>query len=182
MKNEPHIVVGITGRSGSGKTTVSRAVVERFKFHRPLIRPACVMKFAQPIRDALRQIGVEKGDEPGTQASPYFRSAAQGLGQLMRKADPDFWVNALEHAVAGQSAPTVVLVDDLRFPNEARVCDLVFQLRTDRDNGLTPEQMLDTSETAYEAIPCSAVYHNDAMGDISLIADSVFEKIREALK
>jgi hypothetical protein len=175
-KHNPHFVVGIAGRSGSGKTTVARLLREHFVV--PRRGAACeVRKFAGPLKEMLRIVGVEKGDEPGETPHEAFRDAAQAIGQWFRSnVDRDFWVDLQRHALAGLSAPTVVVFDDVRYANEVEMCDLVVGLTTARDAGLSAEQMLHASERV-EELEVDYTVENNTPADPAAIADAVYGEV-----
>ncbi len=180
FKHPPHTLIGFTGRAGSGKTTVANRVKERLRVQHKMHR-SCVVevaKFAAPIRDMLRVVGVHKGDELCEEPHPLFRSAAQFLGSWFREADADFWVNTMLNDLAGRETPTIVLLDDVRFDNEAETCDLVVRLTcTTRDGGLTPEQFLHESEREWQKIPARLGYMNEELCDVDTIARAVVAEI-----
>ncbi len=83
MNNAPHYVIGLVGAAGSGKSTVASRIAERIHMLNRSI-PVARMKFASPLRECLRVLGVEKGDAEEENAHPLFREAAQHVGQFFR--------------------------------------------------------------------------------------------------
>jgi hypothetical protein len=174
-KQAPHVTVGLCGAAGAGKSTVAKRIIERVKFlHRGT--PASLFKFAAPLRDGLRVWGVEKGDGPGESPHELFRDAAQFVGQFFRDRDEDFWVNIARKAVLDQSQPSIIVFDDVRYPNEVAICDIAVKLYSQRGGGLTAEQMLHASETGWANLPCELTYDNDEPSDVDRIADAVLAR------
>lgn len=115
-------LIGITGYAGSGKTTAARILVERHKFLQ--------VKFAGPLKAMVRCLGLGDAEIEGNLkelpsailGGKTPRHAMQTLGSEWGRdlIHPNLWVNAamamvddaLDHG--GR-----VVIDDLRFPNEA---------------------------------------------------------------
>lgn len=181
MKHSPHLIIGVTGAAGAGKTTVCRRVHERLRFTCPK-QSVQRAKFASPIREMLRLIGVEKGDGPGEVAHELFRDSAQYIGQFFRDRDENFWVKVLVQYVNGLSSPTIVLLDDVRYPNEAAVCDILVKLYSCRMNDLTAEQMLHPSEVGWHELEADIVVDNDDPSDVDAIAKAVVARAMARMK
>lgn len=114
------MLIGIVGIAGSGKTLVARHLVRRHGYTR--------MRFADPLKRMLQEgLGLTDDEVDGDKKStpnPVFagktpRYLMQTLGTEWgrKKVSPDLWVNIWKRD-AGRAGPNVV-VDDLRFPNEA---------------------------------------------------------------
>ncbi len=174
LRHPPHVVAGFTGRSKSGKTTIAHAVKERLaiKYRLPCV---FVSKFADPLREMLRSVGVEKGDLSHEWPHPFFRTAAQHIGQMFRsQCDENFWVQlAVTNVIGGKSAPSIILFDDLRYLNESEICDVTVQLVTARPNGLSGAEMCHPSEKEWEQIRPTLAYNTDDALDIDRIATNV---------
>lgn len=115
-------VIALTGPAGSGKSTASKYLVEKYGYQ--------LVKFAGPLKDMLRAIGLSEAQIEGELkeepcewlqgATP--RHAMQTLGtEWGRKCmGEDFWTNLWRSRVDGALAfGGRVVVDDCRFPNEA---------------------------------------------------------------
>lgn len=101
--------IALGGKMTSGKTTLTRALMDTG------IGPVLHLSFAEPIRHALRCIGIDKETHP-----EMYREGAQYIGtDFVRKYDPDWWVNLLGSRVDALTSPYQwIIIDDMRFPNE----------------------------------------------------------------
>ena len=108
-------IIAFSGKRGVGKTTAALHLVEKYGFKR--------VSFA----DRLKEIGCmlfpfknqdlsTKGKEKPFSVYDWTpRDFLISLGQFMRYFDPDYWVKASNlDKLEGR-----VVIDDLRFPNEA---------------------------------------------------------------
>ena len=106
-----HRGLASTGPLRTDKTTLSMLVADRVDC------PTHILHFADPIKDALRSIGVTKTGQP-----LLFRKLAQTIGQTCRNEDPNWWVNrfdALFDATPNPGpGPHLTLIDDARYQNE----------------------------------------------------------------
>lgn len=59
---------------------------------------------------------------------PLYRELAQSVGARLRAFNPDHWVDRLKLAIA-TSNKEVVVIDDIRYPNEAPVCTHLFYVK-----------------------------------------------------
>jgi len=121
-------VLGLAGRKGVGKTYLAKQLEER-----GWVR----MSYADGVRDlalSLDPILAEDGPErwrlsdfvkeDGWDASkerlPEVRRILQVVGtEIGRAIDPDVWVNKLASRVYKNPPGTRIVVDDVRFQNEA---------------------------------------------------------------
>ncbi|MBK9392036.1 MAG: hypothetical protein IPN68_18305 [Bacteroidetes bacterium] len=111
------IVVGISGKMGSGKTTLSNALAAE-------IVPSFQVRFAGPLYECHEAVWsiLEGYGLPREQKSRDFLT---WLGtEFVRNRQPDFWVKALNKKVREIRSATclqdepLVIVDDVRFENE----------------------------------------------------------------
>jgi len=119
------IIIGLTGPMYAGKTTIANALRERYlKYYGVDSR---IMSMAGPLKALARQIGWNGlKDEKG-------RRLLQLLGtEVCRKCISDsYWTDKfLDSCIASKAE--VIICDDVRFDNEAEVCDLVIRI-TGRD-------------------------------------------------
>lgn len=116
-------IVAFTGPAGSGKSTATRHLIERYGY--------TLVKFAGPLKDMLRAVGMAEDEIEGSYKETSFaylcgktpRHAMQTLGtEWGRKCmGEDFWINLWRRRVEQVFAEAGrVVVDDCRFPNEAQ--------------------------------------------------------------
>ncbi len=108
-------IIAISGRLRSGKSTLARVIARQ-----STTRESSLVPFAAPLKEAAYYIGWDgKKDVKG-------RRLLQLLGTEVGREciDPDIWVKkwkALSLRLLEEvNGHRVVLVDDLRFPNEAK--------------------------------------------------------------
>lgn len=106
------LLIGIAGKAGSGKSTFAAYLADALSETTEGIDQTCIYSFASPIKKMLAVLGVYKGD-------PDFRRMAQTLGTEWGRdlIDGNIWVNAAREYV--EAAPWIVIIDDVRFENEA---------------------------------------------------------------
>ena len=124
-------VVGLTGIAGSGKSTIAQELVAQAGFVR--------VRFGVFLKSMLRgfytecglsELEIERRIEGDLKEVPdpllcgkTPRYAMQTLGTEWgrEKIDPDLWLNAWSARADKEiSAGNDIVVDDLRFPNEAK--------------------------------------------------------------
>lgn len=125
------VVVGLRGLIGAGKSTLAAAIQLEF----PNVH---VRSMAGPIKKGLAEMGITKTSNLAT-----YRREAQRIGAMMRAEDPEWWVrladtelarlNGLQQDIeAGAKRPKppcIVIFDDIRYPNEAGLCDILHFVR-----------------------------------------------------
>jgi hypothetical protein len=112
------IVIGITGLAGSGKSTLASELVHRMG---GLSRTA-VLPFATPIKNIVAGMGIPIKDKDTPCIEAYGqtpRDIMKAIGKLGRDVHPDFWVNVWLRNVANAHWFNDIIVDDVRYPNEA---------------------------------------------------------------
>lgn len=93
------LVVGLSGKIGSGKTVVSKYLASRYGANQ--------MRFSQILMDILERLHI-----------PAEREALQKLGHALRSSvGEDVIVNAFREDVAKNHSEFIV-VDGIRYPNE----------------------------------------------------------------
>lgn len=119
------LLIGLTGRANSGKSTVAAFLEDEFAFE--------IVAFADPIVDMIGALfnaaGVDGAwmaeralkEQPTTLGFSY-RHLAQTLGTDWGRfmLAPDFWLRVMGHKLSGPHLQQLdVVVSDVRFPNEA---------------------------------------------------------------
>jgi len=125
------IVLGLTGKAGSGKDTVADYLVEHYGYEKlafaaPLKRvayqanPILGMDIYHPGNTITLQHAIDELGEDGVKkVYPQYRTFLQKLGtEGIRSIDPDFWVKAALQSLTTDSGKYVFT--DVRFPNEAK--------------------------------------------------------------
>jgi hypothetical protein len=124
-------ILGLLAKAGHGKTTVARHLVE--------VHGAQIRSLAGPMKRAVRSVfGFSDGQLWGSQAdkeaidrrygfSPRWLLQRLGTEGLRAEFGEDVHVRALLHGLrreqaarAAAAAPVLYVVDDVRFPNDAR--------------------------------------------------------------
>ena len=118
------MIVGLSGKKGSGKTTVAKYLAGR-------LEDAVVISFADPLKDIVSQLfdvplatltGTEEAKNTVTPSGKTARVLMQDAGMAMRSVWPHCWVtawgNRVERLYAEQGTVVPVVVPDVRFKNE----------------------------------------------------------------
>ena len=113
-------VIALSGKMHSGKSYIADRLVREHGYRR--------MGFAEPLKDDIRHMAFKAEnvrDKPG-----WMRTLMQAYGQARRAEDPDYWVKRLimrldaayvtDRGTLFSYVPTLIVIDDLRFPNEAQ--------------------------------------------------------------
>jgi len=117
-----HVLVGITGTAGSGKTTAARIMCDRYDFYR--------VRIAEPIKRMARALGLthDQVDGPLKEIpldelcgrTPRYVMQTLGTEWGRRMIGEDIWVRVAEKEIGRLMTNGVsVVVDDVRFPDEA---------------------------------------------------------------
>lgn len=119
------LVIGLRGLSGAGKSTIAQEICNVLNSRHtqfPESPRATVLSFAGPIKAALRTLGITKEGTP-----ELYRELAQTVGQRARDANPNHWVELFGRRLL-ETDQEVVVVDDVRYPNEDPCCHFSFML------------------------------------------------------
>jgi hypothetical protein len=114
-------IIALTGPAGVGKSTIAKALAEGpARALDP--RPWRILSFAAPIKKMAAQIlppeDLAKKDEPSSLLGITPRKVLQTLGtEWGRKLDTLLWIELMVREILSEDTP--VIIDDLRFANEA---------------------------------------------------------------
>lgn len=107
------ILIGLSGKAGSGKDECCKRILQHYPQGKRLA-------FADPLKDEVCK-AMRITREYLEQHKKHFRLILQGWGTDYRRQmfGEDYWIKRwLEVAV--QSIASMIVVPDVRFPNEAR--------------------------------------------------------------
>ena len=119
------MIIGISGKIGTGKTTLSNLLLERLPGYERVAFGDCLKEetaetFGFPLEWAYSERGKAQTVEFERERIPYemtVRELLQWYGtDVCRAADPDYWIKAMADRIGDK---TNVIIDDVRFPDEA---------------------------------------------------------------
>jgi hypothetical protein len=161
-RRTPRTIIAFTGLAGAGKSTAAAHLVKCHGFER--------VRFAGPLKAMLGALGCTleqiDGSEKETPCDLLCgktpRQAMQWLGTEFGRnmIGDDLWIRAWKAAVDRLPAGVPVVVDDLRFPNEAEAVRAVggFIVRIDRPGAGTTS----THVSEQHRIEAAATLRNDS--------------------
>lgn len=161
---ETEMIVGLSGRKGSGKSTVGAFLVQ----HMPGARE---ITFARELKElTVRLFGARPEQAWGTNEQKNerlscgrsAREVMQRLGHGLREIDENVWVRAWRTSVLGfwqVAGPGPVVVTDVRYPNEMAAIRELGGVVIRLTRVPYPEDV-HASETALDAAKFDAVLDN----------------------
>lgn len=170
-------LIGLCGHKMAGKTTVAGMLAEygyaRRAFADPL-KAACKIMF-QLTDEQLYGLNAKEIQDVRWGLSP--RQILQRLGtDVCREIDPDVWIKNFKYAY-NSSPGQVIVVDDVRFPNEAdAIRELGGAVIGIRRPGVTP----DIDEPLHQS-ERTMLMEWDTMCDITIVNDGDLKKLRNDL-
>ena len=149
-------IILISGKKGAGKTTSSKAIIERFGRDVKIE----MFSFAKPLKESCNAlIETTFGKEyTKPEHKELVRSVYQAVGIIGRNISDRYWVDKVMTEIM-LSDCDVAIIDDTRFPNEFDITkgvdgyDLLkirLTRKSDIDNGDT-----DPTEIAMDNVPDS---------------------------
>lgn len=95
--------IAIFGKMASGKTYISKSLALKYNLE--------IYSFGDKVKELAKELFMMKGKD---------RKLLQILADKMKEINPDVWVNYLVEKLKDKDN---VIIDDLRFPNEALVLE-----------------------------------------------------------
>jgi energy-coupling factor transporter ATP-binding protein EcfA2 len=116
-----NMIIGFTGKKGSGKTTASRMVLAVVRGSQHVnFKDAMVAEMKERLPKTIAALAEHYGQDVDwlfVNKPPIFRALMQDYGTTVRRGDNDrYWVDRWLESTAGMEH---VVVDDVRFINEA---------------------------------------------------------------
>lgn len=127
-----HIVL-ISGQQGSGKSTLASALEQEAYKHN--LNPKR-MKYADvlydihdAIWDLMKQYGIKK-DKLLKKGEKIDGKLLQVIGtEWGRYRDPNLWVSIMRERIKDENGEKLIIIDDVRFPNELSPATRAFTVR-----------------------------------------------------
>jgi hypothetical protein len=187
-------IIGVMGQKRAGKDEFARAVV--LASGSP--QKARVLAFADAIREIMYAVdpilAFDNGeavryativDELGYEAAkeyPEFRRFAQCLGTEGGRSvfGEDVWVDLVMSRIAALPEDTLVLIPDVRFPNEFNAIKDAggYVIRVDRPSLVEDEHDAHASEVEWKSLEPDTVIRNEgAVSELSLKAHVLLEAV-----
>lgn len=177
------LVLGTRGLAGAGKSTVCDRVVERWITMKSMAGQkgtfAIRESMAGPIKKGLALMGITKEDTPDA-----YRYLAQTIGAYMREQDPDHWVKQFRKRIIGLPVDdniSLVMVDDVRYPNEESACERVYFLDPDFPPADLKGRESHESEAYNRARGGNPNYVENRRGNIDYAATEILEFVKTEL-
>ena len=122
-------VIGLAGFAGSGKTTVAEQIVSELN-HNEAMPAGLRLSFAQRLKRVLAALVGEEEmsfDKPEEKTARLYGDSDWDVRKFLVTFATEFcrdqiganlWVDIIANRIHRLTEPTVVVIDDLRFPNE----------------------------------------------------------------
>jgi hypothetical protein len=184
MRTRKTVVILISGKAGSGKTTIANILRKKLTE----ITPISVYhgSFAYPIKK-LCEVYIDWDGEKDERG----RKLLQNIGRDGREYDQDIWVKKMMQNAdqkAGLLPFDFILVDDWRFPNELaylqkdKLLDVVSVRVYGRQSEMSKNLALDVSENslpeAGNGLYDIEINNDGAVEDLEITLDLLLAKIQ----
>ena len=163
---KPPVIIGLTGYAGSGKTLTADLLVEGYG--------AAKVSFATALKAIANDLPVvdrlimELGPEQAKRDHAVVRETYQKLGEGVRRVLGEYtWVDHLESRWRTPEGDlwdcSLIVIDDVRYPNEAAICDWVLHVERDAVGPLNGHE----SEQGVSDLPVDLwIDNNGDLGDL----------------
>ena len=114
MRNSPILKIAISGKMGSGKTTLANELIQQFTDGNN--GKSKMVSLGAPVKEVARKYFLMPADVKD-------RSLLQQIGQQFRNITPDVWVDLMMSCVQTSADITDIglyICDDVRFENELK--------------------------------------------------------------
>jgi hypothetical protein len=185
MKSSSVKVILLSGKQGSGKSTLSNAIMARICEEDVI---PYFFKFADPIyemQEAIRNVATNYRIPMDYKEGKLLQLLGTEWGR--KEKGPDVWVNAAKEQVreiSEGSFPTACIFDDCRFPNELAAFPDALTVRLEAPEDVRRERAEgwreDTahpSETALDGAAFDMTFDTSKQG-VGEIADAIVAELK----
>lgn len=166
----PPTIIGLTGYAGSGKTLTADLLAESYG--------AIKVSFATALKAIANDLPVVDslvaywGPEQAKRDHGVVREMYQKLGEGVRRVLGEYvWVDHLQSRWSSPEGDlwdaSLVVIDDVRYPNEAAVCDWVLHVERDAVGPLNGHE----SEQGVSDLPVDLWIDNN--GDLDDLREAI---------
>jgi len=159
------IYVGISGKMGSGKTTLTNGIIEAFK--NLTVKRVSLAKPIKDLQDTIyNKLDLEMQGEKD-------RDLLIALGMWGRGKDSDFWLHQAVKSME-ETFADIIICDDVRFLNEAKWFSengLLLRLEgKQRGDNVDESRKDDVTETQLDDYPFEHVISNEHGKEMTLMS------------
>lgn len=149
------MIIGIVGKKYSGKSTLAKILLEHLG-----VKKTAILSFATPLKTMIIKADICSGAEIYVDKTEYGRKMMQLIGtELIRnQINQNFWIEKMRNQMASQCNKEHIIIDDVRFGNEADFINSLnnnMLIRINRDVGQPTDKIYNDqhrSETEQDGI------------------------------
>lgn len=131
------VVIALSGKKGTGKSTIRKFLESYFVYPEPINFADILRKELVALGAPMNKLTTQEGklepvpsdilnklpdDLPWKDSIKSYRELMQAWGTYRREQDPNYWTkmwkDAVKQVTVYDNPDTVVICDDLRYPNE----------------------------------------------------------------